>query len=135
VTRAAQAELAFHPPGCKPLPRGGLQRLKLGVIVCGAAVLDLPRPSPKGPHDLDRRSPPTRSSLCARTPTHEIMSPAYCANLPPTAGKSSGHSPTAEKSHINQEIDVDISTAPPRDARLRSSKPRGARKRIVALKR
>ena len=45
-SRAAQAEVEFHLPGRQPLPRGGLQRLQLGVVVRRADVLNVPRPAP-----------------------------------------------------------------------------------------
>ena len=49
--RAAQAEVEFHLPGRQPLPRGGRQRLQLGVVVRRAAVLKVPQRS-GGPGEL-----------------------------------------------------------------------------------
>jgi hypothetical protein len=72
--RALQAEIEFQLASRDPLPGGSLQRLKLGVVVRGADVLDLPRPAPRRPHDLDRRRtrlrlhrPPVRHPLSLRS--------------------------------------------------------------------
>ena len=50
-----QAQVKLALPGRQPLPRRGLQQLQLRVIVRRADVLDLPRPPPRGVHDLHRR--------------------------------------------------------------------------------
>ena len=40
-----------------PLNGCGLQRLDLRLVMSGSDMLDVARPPPRGPHDLDRRRP------------------------------------------------------------------------------
>ncbi len=55
--RTAQTEAEFHLADHETLPRRGLQRFKLGVIMRQPDVLDVSRPTPRGPHDLDPHRP------------------------------------------------------------------------------
>jgi hypothetical protein len=68
--RPGRPEVKLQLPGREPLPGSGLQRLQLCVIVRRADVLDLPRPAPRGSHDLNRGLP-RRGRHCAnvRHPT------------------------------------------------------------------
>lgn len=50
-----QAQVKLALPGRDPLPPGGLQCLQLRLVVGRAEVLDVPRPPPRRPYDLDRR--------------------------------------------------------------------------------
>ena len=55
-----------HLKNTAPVPRG-LQRIKLGFIVRRAYVLDVPRPAPRGPHDLTATAAAPVAVLTVRT--------------------------------------------------------------------
>lgn len=60
-SRHVQTKIQLALPRGEPLVRRDLQRLQLFVIVRRAQVLDIPGPTPRRVHDLDRRRP--RSDL------------------------------------------------------------------------
>ncbi|WP_204017704.1 hypothetical protein [Sphaerimonospora thailandensis] len=49
--------LTIRPGVQQPLPRHRFERLQLGVVVRRPDVLDLPRPTTGGGHDLHRPGP------------------------------------------------------------------------------
>jgi hypothetical protein len=49
------AKIKHALPGCQPLPRRRLQQLQLQLIVSRAQMLDIPRPTAGGVHDLHGR--------------------------------------------------------------------------------
>ena len=78
---AVQSQAELQLPGRDPLLRRGLQRLQLRLVVRRSQVLDLARPSPRGPHDLHRgrarrglHSPHVRHQATLRaTPSAQVQ--------------------------------------------------------------
>ena len=57
AARRLQAQVEFQLSGRDPLLCRGLQRLQPRLIVRRPEMFDLPRPAPRGPHDLHRGRP------------------------------------------------------------------------------
>jgi len=72
--RAIQAEVELVLPGSQPLTANGPQQLQLDLVMGRPDVLDLPRPTATGVHDLHRagtRRRPHRTDVRGHRPTIE----------------------------------------------------------------
>ena len=92
--RAGDPQVQLRLPGGQPLGGRGLQGRQLGLIVGRAEVLDRARARAATTTRSAPRSPPRRSSRCARRPPRAAYEPAFSAQIPTDAdNKPAGQRP------------------------------------------